>query len=105
MFIEFPPELTHPVNKIATAPAMTAVLRFHPFVMTFPPVFFVLMFSKSILERDCVEVVSICSKKRLDQLFKKNGQTLSELCEHLEMTHLAHAKFPHKVIFSVPIYR
>ena len=25
-------------------------------------------------------------RKLLDELFKKNGQTLNELCEHLEMT-------------------
>src|SRR5690625_4334202 len=25
-------------------------------------------------------------RKLLDQLFKKNGQTLNELCEHLDMT-------------------
>jgi DNA-binding transcriptional ArsR family regulator len=31
-------------------------------------------------------------RKLLDQLQKKNGQTLSELCEHLEMTRQAVSK-------------
>src|SRR5215212_1016238 len=31
-------------------------------------------------------------RKLLDELFKKNGQTLSELCEHLDMTRQAVTK-------------
>ena len=31
-------------------------------------------------------------RKLLDQLFKNNGQTLSELCEHLDMTRQAVTK-------------
>src|ERR1051325_7843802 len=37
-------------------------------------------------------------RKLLDQLFKNNGQTLSELCEHLDMTRQAVTK--HLVILE-----
>ena len=37
-------------------------------------------------------------RKLLDQLFKKNGQTLGELCQHLEMTRQAVTK--HLVILE-----